>query len=65
MKVLVVRAHHEPQSFSNALAHQAARTLMELGHHLAGRACHNALIGDLSDDNIDGRQTCAVFWRPR
>jgi NAD(P)H dehydrogenase (quinone) len=34
MKVLVVRAHHEPQSFSNALAHQAARTLMELGHQV-------------------------------
>jgi NAD(P)H dehydrogenase (quinone) len=32
MNVFIVRAHHEPKSFSSALADQAAKTLGELGH---------------------------------
>ncbi len=32
MNILIVRAHHEPKSFSNALADQAAKTLSELGN---------------------------------
>jgi NAD(P)H dehydrogenase (quinone) len=34
MNVLIVRAHHEPKSFSSALADQAAKTLGGIGHKI-------------------------------
>lgn len=34
MQVLIVHAHHEEQSFSSALARQAASTLVDLGHQV-------------------------------
>jgi NAD(P)H dehydrogenase (quinone) len=34
MRVLIVHAHHEPQSFSSALCRQAVNTLTELGHEV-------------------------------
>jgi NAD(P)H dehydrogenase (quinone) len=45
MNVLIVRAHHEPKSFSNALADQAAKTLGELGH--------SVVVSDLYASNFD------------
>ena len=32
MRILIVHAHHEPKSFSSALARRAAETLQGLGH---------------------------------
>ncbi|MBA3832184.1 MAG: NAD(P)H-dependent oxidoreductase, partial [Chthoniobacterales bacterium] len=32
MNVLIVHAHHEPKSFSSALARHTAETLRRLGH---------------------------------
>ena len=34
MRVFIVHAHHEPQSFSSALCRQAVNTLTELGHEV-------------------------------
>ncbi len=45
MNVLIVRAHHEPKSFSSALADQAAKTLGELGHTI--------VVSDLYADKFD------------
>lgn len=34
MNILIVHAHHEPQSFSSALCRQAASTLKTAGHEV-------------------------------
>ena len=45
MNVLIVHAHHEPQSFCSALFRVAARTLSEAGHKV--------IISDLYTDHFD------------
>ena len=34
MKILIVHAHHEPQSFSSALFQQSVKTLESAGHQV-------------------------------
>ena len=49
MKVLVVHAHHEPQSFSSALYRQAVHTLSALGHEVAASDLYAMRFDPVSD----------------
>jgi NAD(P)H dehydrogenase (quinone) len=49
MNVLIVRAHHEPKSFSSALADQAAKTLGALGHTIVVSDLYAAKFDPVSD----------------
>jgi NAD(P)H dehydrogenase (quinone) len=49
MNVLIVHAHHEPQSFCSALSRQAAVTLQELGHAVTVSDLHALHFDPVSD----------------
>lgn len=49
MNILIVRAHHEPQSFSSALAYQAERTLKAAGHDVVVSDLHRMDFDPVSD----------------